>query len=104
MDNKTAFIQDNLVFLVLPIIILVAGAYFSVTRITSYVNNVSIVEEKRIEKSTKETKLKKLYDAKKRQEQAVEFKKESKSGKVIYEVLGQQFSSEASFGIMFENI
>ena len=31
-------------------------------------------------------------------------KKESKSGKVIYEVLGQQFSAEASFGIMFENI
>ena len=31
-------------------------------------------------------------------------KKEAESGKVIYEVLGQQFSSEASFGIMFENI
>ena len=104
MDNKTAFIQDNLLFLVLPIIILIAGAYFSVNKITAYVNNVSIVEEKRIEKTTKETKLKKLQDAKMRQEQAVEQKKESKSGKVIYEVLGQQFSSEASFGIMFENI
>jgi hypothetical protein len=29
---------------------------------------------------------------------------EGKSGKVIYEVLDQQFSAEASFGIMFENI
>ncbi len=31
-------------------------------------------------------------------------KKQAESGKVIYEVLAQQFTPEASFGIMFENI
>ena len=33
-----------------------------------------------------------------------EKKEETSSGKVIYEVSGQQFTPEASFGIMFENL
>lgn len=104
MDNKTAFLQDNLVYLVLPILIFVLGAYFSINKVTTWVNNNTIVEEKKQEETTKKTKLEKLQSAKQRQEEMVENKKETKSGKVIYEVLGQQFSSEASFGIMFENI
>lgn len=104
MDNKTAFLQDNLVYLILPILIFVLGAYFSIDKVTTWINNNTIVEEKKQEESTKRNKLQQLQSAKQRQEEMVENKKESKSGKVIYEVLGQQFSSEASFGIMFENI
>lgn len=104
MDNKTTFLQDNLVYLILPILIFVLGAYFSIDKVSTWVNNNTTVEEKKQEESTKKSKLQKLQSAKQRQEEMVENKKETKSGKVIYEVLGQQFSSEASFGIMFENI
>jgi len=104
MDNKKAFLQDNILYLVIPILIFFAGVYFSVGKVTTLLNNTTVVEEKRNDESSKRARLQKLQAAKKRQEEIVEKKKESKSGKIIYEVLGQQFSSEASFGIMFENI
>ena len=98
------FIQENIIFLLLPVLVLCGGAYFSYTNITTAFETHRALQDKIAEKATKQDKLDQLIAAKKRQEQIVEFKKEAKSGKVIYEVLGQQFSPEASFGIMFENI
>lgn len=97
-------IQENIVYFLIPVILFGAGVYFSIGKISNVLTNINALTEKKQEKITKETKLSQLQAAKARQEQIVERKKESKSGKVIYEVLGQQFSSEASFGIMFENI
>lgn len=97
-------IQENIVYFLIPVILFGAGVYFSIGKISNVLTNINALTEKKQEKITKETKLSQLQAAKARQEQIVEHKKESKSGKVIYEVLGQQFSSEASFGIMFENI
>jgi len=106
MDKNTlnTFLQENIAFILIPIVLLVAGVYFSIGKVNAVLTNHTTLDEKRQEQITKTTKLKQLEAAKKRQEQIVENKKESKSGKIIYEVLGQQFSSEASFGIMFENI
>lgn len=103
-NNSNAFLQDNLIYILLPIIILFAGVWFSYQKVTVMLDNRTVLEDRKVEKQTKETKLRQLEAAKAKQENAVEEKKETKSGKVIYEVLGQQFSSEASFGIMFENI
>ena len=106
MDKNSTFIQDNILFILLPILALAVGVYFSYTNITLGLEAHSTLQEKKAEKQTKQSKLSQLLEAKRRQEEAEksEVKKESKSGKVIYEVLGQQFSPEASFGIMFENI
>jgi len=106
MDKNTlnTFLQENIAFILIPIVLLVVGVYFSIGKVNAVLTNHTTLDEKKQEQITKATKLKQLEAAKKRQEQIVENKKESKSGKIIYEVLGQQFSSEASFGIMFENI
>lgn len=105
-NNTNAFLQDNLAIILATILVLVAGLYFSYTQVTVVLTNLTTIEEKKQEKLTKENKLAQLEAAKRKQEENSNelSKKESKSGKVIYEVLGQQFSSEASFGIMFENI
>lgn len=102
--NKNNFLQDNILYILIPIVALFVGIYFTYTNVTSMFEKSSVLEEKKQVESTKKAKLNQLIAAKKRLEQTEEIKKESKSGKVIYEVLGQQFSSEASFGIMFENI
>lgn len=104
MDKKTAFIKDNLIYFLIPVVIFGVGAFFSWQKATVMLNNRTVLEEKKVEKTTKEAKFSQLKAAKERQENQVEVKKTTKSGKVIYEVLGQQFSAEASFGIMFENV
>ena len=102
MNSK--FLQDNIIYFFIPIIVIGLGIYFSVTKITETFQKADVLEQKQQEQQTKKNKLNQLLAAKKKLEQIEEVKKEGKSGKVIYEVLGQQFSSEASFGIMFENI
>ncbi|MBR5305097.1 MAG: hypothetical protein IKU37_09755 [Candidatus Gastranaerophilales bacterium] len=104
MDKKNAFIQDNIIFFLIPIIVFCAGAYYAYDGFTKYMDNRATLEDKRQTKITREAKYSQLKAAKERQEKQVEPEKTTKSGKVIYEVLGQQFSPEASFGIMFENV
>lgn len=106
MNKNTAFLQDNLIFLLIPIIIFGAGAWFSYEKVKLTLDNGTVLEDAKVEKSTKEVKYNQLKEAKEKQENKEEEadKKTTKSGKVIYEVLGQQFSAEASFGIMFENV
>lgn len=102
MNNK--FLQDNIIYILLPILVLAVGIYFGYVKVVEAFQKASYLEERQVAQQTKQNKLNQLLAAKKKLEQIEEIKKESKSGKVIYEVLGQQFSSEASFGIMFENI
>lgn len=102
--NKNNFLQDNIIYMLIPVLVLAAGIYFSYTKFTEAMDKKGVLEQKQQQQQTKQSKLNQLLAAKKKLEHIEEVKKEGKSGKVIYEVLGQQFSSEASFGIMFENI
>ena len=104
MDKNNKFIEENILAILFPIIIIAAGAWYTYNFATQAIESQRVAEEKTIEKQTKEDKLRQLEEKKARMAQVEIKKKESKSGKVIYEVLGQQFSAEASFGIMFENM
>jgi len=96
------FIKDNLLYLLIVIIVLGAGIYFVFTLGSQAVDNFSEINAKKEELATKQQRLEQIK--KDKMQTGSKTKKESESGKVIYEVLGQQFSPEASFGIMFENI
>lgn len=100
-------IKDKILFLILPfaVLIVIILLAFSGPEVTSIPNAISKVDELATKQNELETKKEKVEQLKKaKMSENVEKKKESKSGKVIYEVLGQQFSPEASFGIMFENL
>lgn len=109
MNNK--LLEENIIFLLLPIIVIGLGIYGLVTFGGEFQSLQNDVVTKKEDVSTKKQKLEQIREQKRKQaelaaqeaQKPVEEKK-SKSGKVIYEVLGQQFSPEASFGIMFENI
>lgn len=100
-------IKEKIVFLVLPVLVFIIIIYLAVggpevTNISNAISKVDEVATKQNELETKKEKVEMLKQAK--ASASVEKKKESKSGKVIYEISGQQFSPEASFGIMFENL
>lgn len=98
-------IKDNLVFLILPVFALIGCIYGIYNFAMGALDVQNSVVDKQQEIETKKTTLEKLKAeiTPANVEQKVE-KKVAKSGKVIYEVLGQQFSPEASFGIMLENL
>ena len=94
---------NNILYVAIVVIAFAAGAYFTVTKGIELVNNITEMTAKQEELNSKKGQLEQL----KAQKMAAPKKKEQnedKNAKVIYEVLGQQFSPEASFGIMFENM
>lgn len=97
-------IKENIIYILIPILLFAVGCYFSYVKISEAVKNYNELVEKKQDIKTKEARLETLEAAKAKQSQETESKKEARSGKVIYEVLDQQFSPEASFGIMFENV
>lgn len=97
-------IKENIIYILIPILLFAAGCYFSYVKISEAVKNYNELVEKKQDIKTKQARLETLEAAKARQSKETESKKEARSGKVIYEVLDQQFSPEASFGIMFENV
>lgn len=108
-DMMNKFLQDNLIYFLIPIIILGAGGYFSYDKVNLLMQTNKELTEKKEMLETMKTKLAKIKEEKRLQEQqqqqeVVEVKKEPKSGKVIMEVLGQQFSAEASFGFLFDEL
>ena len=96
------FVKDNFIWLSIVLIVFFGGIYFVFNTGSQVVNNFSEIGAKKEELAAKQEKLDRI----KKEKLAAnsQKKKESKSSKVIYEVLGQQFSPEASFGIMFDNI
>lgn len=94
-------LKENILFILIAILTLLGGIFAAYTTASEALTNFSQVTEKKESVASKEMELEKIKQSKIDNEPK---KKESTSGKVIYEVLGQQFSSEASFGIMFENI
>ncbi len=97
-------IKDKILGLVLIIIIVLGGGYFSFTTWQQYSEISSQKAEQQAQLETKQQELEKLQNEKKASEAQEVKKTVSTSGKIIYEVPGQQFTAEASFGIMFENL
>ena len=95
-------IKENIIVIALVFLALFAGIYAVYKISTETSNNHSEVENTKNTLQTKKDSLAQLIAAKQKRETQLE--KTSNSGKVIYEVSGEQFSAEASFGIMFENV
>lgn len=102
------FIKDNIVVFLIPIVVAVGLIFFGYKCFTEMNEFSEQVRNNEASLQTKQQKLQQLQAQKKQREEEekrqAENKNTSQSGKVIYEVLGQQFSPEASFGIMFENL
>lgn len=111
MNNK--LLEENILFILVAFLVVIGGGYGVYNFGMQYQDsNSQLLTQQQMLKSTEEEyqaalKAKQELEERKKQEAEAENNKEvktAKSGKVIYEVLGQQFSTEASFGIMFENI
>jgi len=96
------FLKDNIIFILIVVIIFGAGVYFTYENVMHMIEASSDLSSKQEELQAQQQKLEMIKaqkaSAKKREERKTE------NLKVIYEVLGQQFSPEASFGIMFESV
>ena len=95
-------IKEKILYILVVIVVIIGGLYGCWYFATLAIYTHNQVEQKKDKLETKQDKLAQIR--KQKAASKVEKKKESESGKVIYEVLGQQFSPEASFGIMFENV
>ena len=95
-------IKDNIVIIALVVLAIIAGGYYTYNIITETSSNYTAAEEKKTTLQTKKDQLAQQLAANKKREEQLETT--SSSGKVMYEVSGEQFSPEASFGIMFENV
>ena len=69
MNNKSTFLQDNIIYILIPIIVFVVGAYFSYEKVNLMLDNRDILEGKKVERADKETKFQQLKANKERQEQ-----------------------------------
>ena len=95
-------IKDNLLYILIVAIAFFGGIYAVYHFGYQAYENLSEASSKKEELTSKQQRLEQIK--KQKASEKKEKKKEAQSGKIIYEVLGQQFSPEASFGIMFENV
>ncbi len=104
MNEK--FLKDYIVYIVVILAVVIGLGYLNFNTFSTKLQPaMNQLEQKKQDKSTKEMKLDNLKKA----AQAQRAKQDDDapktgSGKTIYEVLGDQFSPEASFGVLFENI
>ena len=94
-------IKDKILYILVVVAAIIGGLYGTWHFASIALDSHNDIIQKKAELETKQVKLAQI---KRQKANNVQKKKEAESGKVIYEVLGQQFSPEASFGIMFENI
>ena len=108
MKNLDKLITENIIFILLPILIIGAGIFFAYDNIAQAIDESSRADTMQEELAVLEQQLNNLKQQKAKEEQREKEEEanqnKTESGKVIYEVLEQQFSPEASFGIMFENM
>lgn len=95
-------IKENIIFIFAVVAVFIAGCFFLYKIGVETYNNRSEADSQKNTLTMKKDQLAQLVATKQKRETQLE--KTSKSGKVIYEVSGEQFSAEASFGIMFENV
>ncbi len=94
-------IKDKILYILVVVAAIIGGLYGTWHFASIALDSHNDIIQKKAELETKQVKLAQI---RRQKANNVQKKKEAESGKVIYEVLGQQFSPEASFGIMFENI
>ena len=94
-------IKDKILYILVVVAAIIGGLYGTWHFASIAFDSHNDIVQKKAELETKQEKLAQI---RRQKANNVQKKKEAESGKVIYEVLGQQFSPEASFGIMFENI
>lgn len=97
-------LKENILYLLIVLVIFGAGISLVAKVAVEVKENYQKLEDMKVTLEGNKTKLAQLQQRQRQEEAAKKRRAETKSGKVIYEVLGQQFSAEASFGIMFENI
>lgn len=95
------FLNDNKLFIAIPAFVLFLCLYGIWNVGSQLYTNFDDASKKKEELQTKQDRLTRLQ---KEKELNKHKKQISKSGKVIHEVSGAQFTPEASFGIMFENV
>ncbi len=95
-------IKENIIFIFAVVAVFIAGCFFLYKIGVETYNNRNEADSQKNTLTMKKDQLAQLIATKQKRETQLE--KTSKSGKVIYEVSGEQFSAEASFGIMFENV
>ena len=96
------FLKDNILYIAIVVLVLFGGIYLVFNAGSQAYENFREASDKKEELATKQQRLDQIRQQKQASENSK--KKQPESSKIIYEVLGQQFSPEASFGIMFENI
>lgn len=95
-------IKENLIYFLIVVVAILGGIYLVYNFGSQAVENMNGVRAKKEELANKQQNLEQIRQQKLLNQKSS--KKERTSTKIIYEVLGQQFSPEASFGIMFENV
>ncbi len=97
-------IKDKILWLVFVIVILFGGCFCVIQVAQGYLEQSNQKNEQQSALEGKKQELQNLENSLKAKEVQEVKKTTSTSGKIIYEVPGQQFTAEASFGIMFENL
>ncbi len=100
MNEK--LIKENIIWVILLLAVVIGGGYFTYDKGMNVLANMEDIKTKKQEFEKKDQTLQGLLKAQEAKKMGK--KKQSESGKIIYKVMGAQFTSEASFGIMFENI
>ena len=100
-------LKDKIAYLLMPFLVFAVIIYLLAqgpANIPLVLGKISDLGSKKNDLSLKQDRLSQLQKQVEKPQEQVEEKKQAKSGKVIYEVPGQQFSAEASFGVIFENL
>ncbi len=95
-------IKENSVYILLVVVVLAFGIY----SVYHYgLNTYATHSELRTKEAEMQTKKEKVDEIERqKQQETLSLKQKAESGKVIYQLPSNQFSPEASFGVMFENI
>ena len=72
--NKNNFLQDNIIYMLIPVLVLAAGIYFGFTKFNELIEKKSVLEQKQEQERTKRSKLTQLLAAKKKLEQIEEIR------------------------------
>lgn len=97
-------IKENLVYILGAVILIGACFYGVYTNATKLISTHSELQQKKSELENIQQEYETKKAARQRELQAKKTEKKAQSGKVIYEISGQQFTPEASFGMMFDSL
>ena len=98
------FLKDNIIYIVILVMAVAFGLFFTGKYVVDINTAYGELDAQKDALSTKQTELNNLKAQKAREQKQETKKVKNENAKVIYEVLGAQFTPEASFGIMFDSL